>query len=441
MHTSFRRAGLLILLAAISASLVTAATASARDGKPKSEGKPEFRSLVNWWKTTSAFPSWSFTYTDPVDSNSYPMTMIGNDPKSGRPSLVKTVIIPLKMNFVAGGQDVSELLDQGYDGFQPVALNHTFDGNRRVRDVLRSPIFSPYRYPADMGGDLTQYGDAFMRAQFNQLKTNYHVLMVPTVLPTQTVDVPAADGLAYQRPVGAWRTAHGMPTDTLTGVADFGWFANYLIDTMTRLNLGPNVMPIFLTDNVMLYDGSYLNCCTIGFHGTPGAAAADAAHASLPAAQQTLMFAAWTTPGTYSRFMTDYSGTRTAPDPTRGMADIHALSHEVAEALDDPYVNNSVVPWLTPTAPQYGCTAQLETGDPVVGVWFPLDGNNSGNTDGYNYYGQYHPEENVFGQWYAHGGFEANGYRSWDGRLTFMGPRTTALGGPFADFGSYSHGC
>ena len=30
-------------------------------------------------------------------------------------------------------------------------------------------------------------------------------------------------------------------------------------------------MPIFLTDNVMLYDsGSYLSCCTIGFHGHAG---------------------------------------------------------------------------------------------------------------------------------------------------------------------------
>ena len=114
---------------------------------------------------------------------------------------------------------------------------------------------------------------------------------------------------------------------------------------------------------------------------------------------------------------------------SNGIADIHAFSHEVAEHLDDPFVNNSVKPWLTPTAPQYGCTDVLETGDPVVGVWYPLDGNTAGQADGYNYYGQYHPEEEVFGQWFAHGGLEALGYHSWDGRLTFMGPRTTSLGG------------
>ena len=68
-----------------------------------------------------------------------------------------------------------------------------------------------------------------------------------------------------------------MPTDTIAGVADFGWFADYIIGVMQQLNIGPDVVPIFLTDNVMLYDsGSYLSCCTIGFHGTPASAATTA---------------------------------------------------------------------------------------------------------------------------------------------------------------------
>jgi hypothetical protein len=249
-----------------------------------------------------------------------------------------------------------------------------------------------------------------------------------------------ADGLAYQRPVGKWRTDNGMPTDTIAGVASYGWFVNYILGVMDALNVGPDVVPIFLTDNVMLYDGTYDSCCTIGFHGTP-AEAATTAKAKAAGAQQTLIYAAWSTPGTYSGYLTDYTGVRSAPSPTRGIADIHAFSHEVAEHLDDPFVNNAVTPWLTPTAPQYGCTPVLETGDPVVGVWFPLAGNKTGAQDGYQYYGQYHPEEEVFGQWYAHGAMEALGLHSWDGRLTFMGPRTTALGGPYADFGTYSHGC
>jgi hypothetical protein len=353
------------------------------------------------------------------------------------------VIIPLKMSFVAGGQDTSSLNDLGYVGFTAPPLNHVFDGSRRVGDVLDSPIFKNFKQPKDMGGDEAQYGDAFMRAQFDRIHSGYHVkLDNVAVAPTQSVAVPAEFGLAYQRPVGAWRTANGMPTDTIAGVADFGWFANYIIGVMDQLNIGPDVVPIFLTDNVMLYDGEYTACCTIGFHGTPASAATTAKAKSSPSAQQTLMYAAWSTPGTYSGFLSDYTGNRTAPAPTRGIADIHALSHEVAEHLDDPFVDNLVTPWLTPTAPQYGCTPVLETGDPVVGVWYPLDGNKTAKADGYNYYGQYHPEDEVFGQWYAHGAMEALGYHTWDGRLTFMGPRTTSIPLPGYDgFGDYSQGC
>jgi hypothetical protein len=439
-HRSFRL--LLALAAAVLAVGVVAGGATATPKSPKSEGKAQFGELTGGARNgKAAFPTFSFSYTDPTDGHTYPITMVGNDPRSGHPSTMKTLIIPLKMNFVAAGQNTSALDDIGYVGFRATPLNHTFDGTRRVDDVLKSPIYANNKYDADLGGDNAQYGDAFMRAQFGGINSGYHVkLQNVGVTATQTVNVPAADGLAYQRPVGKWRTDNGMPTDTIAGVASYGWFVNYILGVMDALNVGPDVVPIFLTDNVMLYDGTYDNCCTIGFHGTP-AEAATTAKAKAAGAQQTLIYAAWSTPGTYSGYMTDYTGVRSAPSPTRGIADIHAFSHEVAEHLDDPFVNNAVTPWLTPTAPQYGCTPVLETGDPVVGVWFPLAGNKTGAQDGYQYYGQYHPEEEVFGQWYAHGAMEALGLHSWDGRLTFMGPRTTALGGPYADFGTYSHGC
>src|SRR5258708_32335903 len=81
-----------------------------------------------------------------------------------------------------------------------------------------------------------------------------------------------------------------------------------------------------------------------------------------------------------------------------------ALSHEIAEWADDPFVNNTVQPWLTPTAPQYGCTGVLESGDPVVGIGFAKGSNTfeQGQTpngtqvaDGY-----YHPEDEAFMPWF-----------------------------------------
>jgi hypothetical protein len=222
------------------------------------------------------------------------------------------------------------------------------------------------------------------------------------VLPMQTIDVPQDKGLAYQRPVGAWRTANGMPTDTITGVADLSWFSSRLQNLINSLHIDSTTTPIFLTDNVLLYQGhnNYLNCRVLGYHGAghPNGNGSGSVHGNGKQPVQTFIYAAWTTPGTYSGFLADYlNPTRTAPAPTRGLADIHALSHEVSEFIDDPFVNNAVQPWQTPAAPQYGCTGVLEVGDPVVGLWYGVNGNNTGAEDGYNY-GQYHPEAEVFAQ-------------------------------------------
>jgi hypothetical protein len=194
---------------------------------------------------------------------------------------VHTVIVPLKLNFVAGNQDTSALNDLGYSGFRATPLNETFDGSTRVQDVLSSPIFSQsFTTPTIMGGDTAQVGDAFVRAQSNKIGSDYHVKITnDAVLPTQTLNVPASKGLAYQRPVGAWREANGFgTTDTTTGVADYSWFSSYLQSLINSLHISA------------------------------------------------------------SGFLADYTNpTRTAPDPVRGLADIHALSHEVSEWLDDPF--------------------------------------------------------------------------------------------------------
>ena len=71
---------------------------------------------------------------------------------------------------------------------------------------------------------------------------------------------------------------------------------------------------------------------------------------------------------------------------------------------DDPFINNTVQPWLTPTAPQYGCTGILETGDPVVGIGFSMGTNSfrQGPTPIGTQVadGTYHPEDEVFLPWF-----------------------------------------
>ena len=429
---------------AASASNAFAATATAQ---PEGEALFTTQGSVapQFLAGATTIPHWTFQYTDPTNGVTYPITMVGTDPRVGGSTTVHTVIIPLKMNFVAAGQDPSSLVGQGYPAFQPQFVNHTFDGTSKLSQTEASPVFSDYSYPTDLGGDAGQLGDVYMRAQFNKIASTYHVKLDYTVAPTQTLDVPSTKGIAYERPVSQWRRTHGLQTNAdYTGLAEVNWFSTQLQSLMSSMQISATTVPIFLTDNVLLYiKGSpigYQNCCILGYHGAamPVGHGTGTLNGQGKQAVQTFMYTAYVTPGTYSGFLTDYTGTRTAPRPTRGLSDIHALSHEVSEWLDDPYTNNAVQPWKVASAPQYGCTRVLEVGDPVVGIWFGLNGNNLDTRNS----GLWHPEDEVFAQWFARGGIEPVLGPTWDGRMTFMGPRTTSINADlYSGFSGYAHNC
>jgi hypothetical protein len=370
-------------------------------------------------------PHWSFTYTDPTNGQHYTATMVGSDPRQGGSTTVKTEIIPLEFSFVAAGQNMSAV--SALYNYTAKAQNWTADPTSGapsdITNTLASPIFTDNTYPGDLGGDRGQYGDVFMRAQFAKIGSGYHVKLANSaILPKQSFAVPASQGVAYQRQSGA-----------VAGIVDSAWFSTKLQQLMGSLQIDPTTVPIFVTHNVLLYDGhgNYTNCCTLGYHGasSPVGKGGGQTNGQGNNPVQTFIYAAYTTPNTYSGFSPTTS-------PRRGLSDIHALSHEVAEWLDDPYTNNKVQPWLTPTAPQYGCTGVLETGDPVVGVWFPLAGNPDATANNV-----WHPEDEVNANWFTRDGTTPLGLRSWDGRYTFMGPRTTAIPGGYSGFATVAHGC
>jgi hypothetical protein len=87
---------------------------------------------------------------------------------------------------------------------------------------------------------------------------------------------------------------------------------------------------------------------------------------------------------------------------SRGLHVVAKLA--IADKLDEAPRTDTVEPWLPPTAPQYGCSGLLETGDPVVAIGFAMgvntseqgpNPNGSQGADGY-----YHPEDEVFMPWY-----------------------------------------
>ena len=329
------------------------------------------------FRTSKTIPYWSSTFTDPTNGVTYPYTMVGTNAfSSTSTSTIPTVIIPFRFVFASAPANGSVM-----DGAQDVAA------------TIASPIFTNYTYPLS-GGDVAQYGDAIQRAQFNRIGSTYHVnLGGPTVLPTQNIDVPANQGFTFRNSRG-----------DLVGLMDIAWFSNRLHQAINDLHVPATALPLILVHNTFMYavDPS-VYCCVIGYHG-----ATASRNGNGDQQVQTYMFGAFVTPRTFGGW------------PGVGLSDIHGISHEVSEWMDDPFVNNAVNPWLTPTAPQYGCTGLMETGDPVVGYWFPLPGNPQANANGV-----WHPEDEVYFSWFA----RQTPSIAYNGLYTYMGTFTSPATG------------
>lgn len=381
---------------------------------------PTTRTVPHWWGTTN----------DPDNGLTYGYNMVGADPNTCSGSdcsvTVQADITPLIVNF---------------DGM-------TYDGTAVVGPTLASPVFATNNYgstptataagnfpnfprlvpgpggalsPGDRG-QLLQLEDATMRAQFNKVGagSSYHLMLNPNVLPAVTIDVPANQGSLVESPQGV-----------VFPVINYGWW-NSEIHNLEQ-SADPTHLPIYLSNDVLLNDKG--SCCTIGFHGVDSGNTGSSGNAAV----QTFAWASWLIPGTYPRLAGE-------PFPTDwALQDIQGLSHEISEWADDPFVNNSVEPWATPTAPQYGCSNFLETGDPVVGIGFAMGHNTFDQgpmpdgqtmTDGY-----YHPEDEVFLPWFMRLApntvSEPTQKRSSDiGRYSLMGSLN-----PFTGFQQPATGC
>jgi hypothetical protein len=360
--------------------------------------------------------------------------MVGSDPFTCADSACATTI----------QADITPIIVR-FDGM-------TYDATADVPAVLASPQFATNDYGSTTaataagswpafprltkghGGPLSQgdagvplqLEDATMRAQFDMVgnASPYHLTLQPNVLSAVTIDVPSSQGFLYQ-----------TPENVIFPVIDSSWWAAQINNLENSAD--PTHLPIYLTNDVLL-GSSVTNCCTIGFHGTKASGKKVGYGKSQGnASVQTFAWASWIIPGTYPRI--------TTPPTQWAIQDIHALSHEISEWADDPFVDNSVQPWQTPTAPQYGCTGLLETGDPVVGIGFAM-GNNTfeqGPTpngfqlaDGY-----YHPEDETFLPWFIRTSPNTTSEPTQSasaniGRYTFMGDLN-----PFAGFRQPATGC
>jgi hypothetical protein len=232
---------------------------------------------------------------------------------------------------------------------------------------------------------MLQLEDATMRAQFNKTgSSTYHLILNPHVHPAVTINVPSNQGTLLQSGRGV-----------IFADIDIGWWSSQIKNLENSADA--THLPLYLTKDVALFEGKNIfNCCVFGYHGTmPVGVGAGSGNTNGNAVVQTFAWASYVSPGFFAR---------ANGGPDWALQDIHGPSHEIAEWADDPFVNNTVEPWLTPTAPQYGCTGVLETGDPVVAIGFAkgtnpyFQGPNPNGTQSAD--GYYHPEDEVFLPWF-----------------------------------------
>jgi len=230
--------------------------------------------------------TWNFGYA--YKGKNYNEIFVGNAP-TGAATTTPVFIIPLKL--IVAGQTFTTSTVQS-------------NGQTALSNTVNSPIFQSSIDYQEAGADLgkTQYEDAFQRESFwPTVLTNpgYHVLLgAPTVLSEVALTVPSRQGK-----VG---TEFGVKV-ALVNINYIDAQVQKIINSNPQIT--PGSIPVFVAYDT--YETSN-GCCIGGYHSAYGGAGSQ----------------------TYSVF--DYIGKSGAFSQ-----DVSALSHELGEWVDDPFVNNN----------------------------------------------------------------------------------------------------
>jgi len=328
-------------------------------------GVPDIDSLVNF---NGHF------FADGFDSDGNPnrewfFNTMGNPPQLGGTTTINAPIVPVIVDL------------RNADG-SPRFVN----GKRLISDptpfvqpVLNSPVFANATYTSS--GTPTQFTDAVQRAEyFGKAKADWHTVLAPSVKTARTMVLKRG---TYQFALNADGTCCRFI------LVEINTFVNALFpakptDTTTPIGAAENAGDIttkdvstFLFPNTFLFFGTPDNCCVLGFHSydfEPGDAGK-----KKPEKRYVMDYASWISPGLFSG----------------GFQDVTALSHEIAEIYNDPFVVSDGIHDLTPwwLAPFGLCDHVLETGDVIEGLanaTFPMTMN--GLT--------YHPQNEALLQWF-----------------------------------------
>jgi hypothetical protein len=331
--------------------------------------------------TATTVALWSHTVSS--GGTSYKYQMVGRNPfvTLTTPTYnVTASVIPIKVVFTSFSNFTAD----------PEAKDTTCSPKGTATALTKaSPLFNAI--PGNIWGTSVgegQYVDLFQRANFNTqtdstgINPDYHTTLLYKLNPEITVNVSGGDVIAAN-------------CGNL-GLMDFATWDNYIQTTlMPQLaSQSPPIAPptqlaIFLLYNVVLYENSTSNCCILGYHS------------------------AFDDPAYANAFHTYVSVEFDTSKDFTGVADTSAMSHEIAEWMDDPSGNNPTPSWGN-VGQVSGCQANLEVGDPLSGTLSQIYMPSNGYT--------YHVQDLTFVSWFfdQHPSDGVNGWYSFLGN--FLGP-------------------
>jgi hypothetical protein len=272
-------------------------------------------------------------------------TIAGNRPEAGGTTSFDAPIVPVSL----------DLLD--YDGSLRAVNGHKLHYSVQpfVSAVVNSPVFQNAEYTSSDAP--TQFVDSVQRAEFyNVMQQDWHTLLRPSVKAERTMSIPRGKYFFALNDDGSC---------CAFVLADVNVFSNLLFpstasDAQSPIGSAEHTGEIttksistFLFPNTYLYlDGNPNHCCVLGFHSydfEPG----DASN-NFRERRYVLNYSSWISPGLF------------AP----GFEDITALSHEMTESLNDPFVgsdgHNGITPWWL--SQNGNCQNDFEVGDAVEGL-------------------------------------------------------------------------
>ena len=324
-----------------------------------------------------SIPHFYGSFTDGAGAT-HPYAMVGGDPKRGGTTHVHTSVLPVSLIF-------DEFADANGN---PLVIH--------VGPVVQPFATSPNFLNAPYGTGNTQFSDAVQRAEFwNVMGDGWHTMLErPRMLKEITMEIPVGAAKVFQLSGGG----------ELFTLLDANFFISQFTTIQQLADFRIDELPVMITSNVGLsFDLDPSHGFIGGFHyawdandplgtGDPGQASD----------VQTFAWASYIDPLTF---------------PGSGFADVTGLSHEIAEWMNDPFIDNATENWAFPGTGGQQCQNNLETGDPVevlANSSFPV-----------TLHGQtYHPQTEALLQWFS----QEVPSSAFQGAYSY--PDTTALPGP-----------